>query len=517
MNYISNEALYELFLQHPVVTTDSRQCPEGSIFVALKGDSFDGNRFAVATLEAGCAYAVVDNPDYVTSPRILLVEDGLKCLQDLAALHRRRLARIPLIGITGTNGKTTTKELTAQVLRQKYRVLYTQGNFNNHIGVPLTLLQLRPDHDLAIIEMGANHPGEIRTLVNIAQPDYGLITNVGKAHLAGFGSFEGVMRTKGELYDYLRAHGGKAFVNLANGNLRNMLQGLSAIAYEGASASYPAGADGSGSAGFSSGGSGSSSDGSVAADGSGSAVAEPLVRGQVVDSREYLSLSWQTAGQSQQVQTHLVGSYNLENALAAVAVGTWFGVPQTDIRKALADYVPSNNRSQRQQTAHNQLIIDAYNANPTSMNAALDNFLPMKADGPKAVILGGMRELGSYSEGEHRHLLERLAASDVSLALLIGEEFLDLAGKECPNPTGEGPLNLAGKGVSSQPTAGNASGNGDCPAGCPGGRKTHGPELRFFASAEECLKFLRERPLSGYTILLKGSRSNRLELLVPAL
>ena len=465
------EALYELFRKHPVVTTDSRKCPAGSIFFALKGEKFDGNDFAAQTLASGCAYAVVDRPDVAaTDSRMILVEDTLRALQQLAAWHRRTLG-IPVIGITGTNGKTTTKELTAAVLSKRYTVYYTQGNLNNQIGVPLTLLSLQPDCELAIVEMGASHPGDIRELVDIAQPDFGLITNVGKAHLEGFGSFEGVMRTKAELFDYLREHGGRAFINAGNAWLRQMAgkhlgpQGVArCIAYAGQTTAVA----------------GDVTNGAGEPDGSELGGFEPTVTGRVLQSEPHLRLAWNRMDDAKaspklhEVQTQLIGAYNLENALAAVCVGLHFGVPAEDIDAAIAGYQPSNNRSQWQQTARNILIIDAYNANPTSMNAALDNFLPSERP-HKVVILGAMRELGAYSEEEHEQLLHRLAAADIDQAWLIGPEFARAAEK----------------------------------VACP--------KALLFADTESCLAHLQAQPLTGCSILLKGSRSNRLETLLPSL
>ncbi|MBQ9200859.1 MAG: UDP-N-acetylmuramoyl-tripeptide--D-alanyl-D-alanine ligase [Bacteroidales bacterium] len=460
----TTETLYELYRQHPVVTTDSRKCPRGSLFFALKGEKFDGNDFATQTLAAGCAYAVVDRPELAAAdPRMILVEDTLRALQQLAAYHRRQLS-IPVIGITGTNGKTTTKELTAAVLSRRFRVHYTQGNLNNQIGVPLTLLSLQPDCQLAIIEMGASHPGDIRELVEIAQPDYGIITNVGKAHLEGFGSFEGVMRTKAELYDFLHEHGGRAFINAGNAWLRQIAVGH--LGRDGCrqSITYTTQISPEAPGGVSS-----------------QAVEEgcfpaACIVGHVLQSEPRLCLRWQatTSRQTHELPTRLIGSYNLENVLAAVCIGRHFGVPAEDIDAAIAAYQPSNNRSQWQQTARNVLIIDAYNANPTSMNAALDNFLS-SGQPHKVVILGGMRELGSYSQAEHEALLGRLAGADIEQAWLIGPEFARAA------------ANVAS------------------------------PSARFFAATEDCQAYLQTHPLTGCTILLKGSRSNRLEELLPGL
>ena len=381
------EALYSCFLQHPIVTTDSRDVPEGSMFFALKGESFDGNQYAQAALDKGAAYAVVDDPS-VQGDYIILVPDVLKALQQLAHHHRCQLGTT-IVGITGTNGKTTTKELIAAVLQKKYNVLFTQGNFNNHIGVPKTLLQLTKEHDIAVVEMGANHPGEIKTLVDIVYPDYGLITNLGRAHLEGFGSFEGVVKTKGELYDFLRSDAGTAFINNDNPHLRGISHDLRLIKY-----------------------------GQTPAD-------DLLVQGEFIDCNPTLHFRWQQQGSPfspMDVQTQLIGSYNLDNALAAACVGTLFAVPADDISAALSEYTPSNNRSQLTKTADNQLIVDAYNANPTSMTAALDSFAHVKAD-RKMVILGDMKELGEVSQTEHKAILDRLAALQLQQVWLVGSEF----------------------------------------------------------------------------------------------
>lgn len=374
--------LYEIFRQHPVVTTDSRDCPEDSLFFALKGETFNGNAYAHAALDKGCAFAVVDEAEYADDSRIILVADVLRTLQQLANYHRRQLGT-PIVGVTGTNGKTTTKELIATVLSKKYNTLYTRGNFNNHIGVPKTLLQLTPDHEMAVIEMGANHPGEIKTLVDIVEPDYGIITNVGKAHLLGFGSFEGVIKTKGELYDYLRAHGGKIFLNNDNPHLKGIAGGLEAIKY------------------------GQEEDGSL------------FVRGELIDCSPFLHYRWN----GHEVQTRLIGAYNIDNALAAATIGKYFGVPDDDISRAISGYVPSNNRSQLEKTADNTIIIDAYNANPTSMAAALQNFSLIQAD-HKMCILGQMGELGAQSAEEHQRIVDILKDMTLDKVWLVGEEFV---------------------------------------------------------------------------------------------
>ena len=380
------EELYNRFTECNGLTTDSRHCPEGSMFLALKGETFNGNAFAAQSLAQGCRYAVVDEPQYASpeNPRIILVDNCLETLQKLANYHRRRLGT-RMIGVTGTNGKTTTKELIATVLGEKFKVLYTQGNFNNHIGVPLTLLRLKPEHEMAVIEMGANHPGEIKTLVHIAEPDYGIITNVGKAHLQGFGSFEGVIRTKGELYDFLREKGNSTiFIQNENPYLNKIATGLTCVRY-----GQTLGLD---------------------------------VTGKVVSCSPFLRFSWTAEGTSHEVQTHLIGSYNLDNALAAVTIGRYFGVEDAKICHALSSYVPQNNRSQLVHTASNTLIVDAYNANPTSMMAALENFRQMEA-AHKVAILGDMKELGEGSHEEHQKVVDFLKECGFERVMLVGPEF----------------------------------------------------------------------------------------------
>lgn len=383
--------LYKIFCRYPVVTTDTRDCPPGSIFFALRGASFNGNEFALRALEAGCAYAVVDEPEIAAADgRMLLVEDVLEALQQLAAYHRKQLAT-PIVQVTGTNGKTTTKELMAAVLSEKFKVLFTQGNFNNHIGVPKTLLRLTREHDIAVVETGANHPGEIALLSRLADADCGLITNVGMAHLEGFGSFEGVVRTKGELYDYLRQKpGAYIFLHADNPHLSAIAEGLPAVRY-------------------------------------GSPGPDRDVEGEVLACNPFLQLRWRRSGGAwHEVQTHLVGAYNLSNVLAAVAVALRFGVAEAAISQALANYVPTNNRSELKDTGRNRLIVDAYNANPTSMAAALDNF--RLVDHPhKMVVLGEMRELGEASAEAHARVVEQVAALSLDEAWFVGPEFAKVA------------------------------------------------------------------------------------------
>lgn len=405
------KALYELYKSHPVVTTDSRDCPSGSIFIALKGASFDGNKFAGAALAKGCSYAIVDEPEYAKNndPRIILVDDCLTTYKELAREHRRQF-NIPVIGITGTNGKTTTKELLSAVLAEKYNVMHTEGNFNNDIGVPKTLLRLAPEHQIAVIEMGASHPGDIKKLVEYAEPTCGLITNVGRAHLQGFGSFEGVMRTKGELYDFLKAHNALTFLNTSNSYLVEMarLRELERIVSYGQDK-------------------------------------QSNVWGHVVSADPFLKIEWNADtltsrlqadddlkdnsdadnnGTMMQVQSHLIGTYNLDNILAAITVGLHFGVTPAQICHALEHYVPANNRSQLTTTADNWLIVDAYNANPTSMAAAISNFTHISVTQPKMAILGDMRELGDVSAEEHQKIVDSLASAGLDEVWLVGDEFM---------------------------------------------------------------------------------------------
>ena len=408
------------------VSTDTRHLPAGCVFFALHGERFDGNKFAKQALEQGAALAVIDNPEYALPECTLLVEDTLLALQDLARAWRRELG-LPIVGITGTNGKTTTKELLATVLSTKYNLHYTQGNLNNQIGVPLTLLQITRAHEMAIVEMGASHPGDIKELVDIAEPNCGLITNVGRAHLEGFGSFEGVQRTKQELYDYLVAHNGTIFRNSDNPYLAQMHQSATPIS------NSPIGASDS-----------SLGERPIGHCPSGDFVA--YTTGQMPDG------------------THLVGEYNAENVSAAICVGEYFGISREEALTAIRQYVPTNNRSQKMQTANNQLIVDAYNANPTSMQAAINAF---KGD---TYILGAMRELGEYSHLEHQNIVNMLAERKAENVFLVGEEYLQTTS---PYPV--------------------------------------------FESVEKLHKYLEEQPIKGKNILLKGSRSTQMEKLLDVL
>ena len=389
--------LYEIYKKHPVVTTDSRDCPEGSIFIALKGASFDGNKFAAMALEKGCSYAVVDEKEYAVDgdSRYILVDDTLVAFKELAREHRRQF-NIPVIGITGTNGKTTTKELISAVLAEKYNVMHTEGNFNNDVGVPKTLLRLRPEHEIAVVEMGASHPGDIKKLIEYVEPTCGMITNVGRAHLQGFGSFDGVKRTKGELYDFIKATGGLIFLNESNADLVEMASEREMPRIE----TY--GRDGEGS-----------------------------VTGSVTKCDPFLNFTWHissdaddaaTEPQGTELHTKLVGAYNIDNALAAITIGLHFGVTAEQCSHAIENYTPSNDRSELTVTEHNHLIVDAYNANPSSMAAALDNFRLMDVPA-KMAILGDMRELGEYSDEEHQKVVDKLKEYNINNVWLVGPEF----------------------------------------------------------------------------------------------
>ena len=431
---METEELYTYFKECKTVTTDSRKCPHGSLFFALQGNSFDGNAYASAALENGCSYAVIDNPAYRPNgdARYLLVRDSLKALQQLATYHRRIWGK-DILQITGTNGKTTTKELVATVLKCRYNLLYTEGNLNNHIGVPLTLLRLTPENDMAVIETGANHPGEIDFLSHIVEPNYGLITNVGKAHLEGFGSFEGVIQTKTELFRYLEQHGpGAVFLNNDNPYLQEHVHKLTTWRYGSPQKGIPL-----------------------------------LAEGFAAQCSPLLTFRWRPSGESEwhEVHTHMVGIYNTDNFLAAIAVGLHFGITPEAMDQALSGYTPHNNRSQLTDTGRNRLIVDAYNANPTSMMAALNNFLQIESE-HKMLILGDMRELGPDSDNEHLKIIKFLKKSGLTNTWLVGEHFCR---------TGKG--------------------------------------FRTFKNVDQVIKELHEHPVSGQFILIKGSNGTRLSVL----
>lgn len=430
--------LYELFVKYPKICTDSRKAESGSLFFALKGENFDGNQHAEKALET-CEYAIVDDPSVVKSNYYILVEDALYKLQRLAKYHRKRLG-LPIIAITGTNGKTTTKELIARVMAKKYKVGFTQGNLNNHIGVPLTLLSFTSEHQFGIVEMGANHIGEIALLCKIASPDFGIITNVGKAHLEGFGSFEGVRKAKAELYQYLYENDGVAFVNYDNEHLEDMKPPHSIVYY--------------GTKGFT------------------------HCQGRIEENGMLLSLRWigndditndddvvDWTKHGKLIHTKLIGQYNFENVMAAICVGDNFNVHDCFINEAIEGYNPENNRSQLVSTENNTLIVDSYNANPTSMKAALENFHQLDVKN-KVVILGDMFELGSASIREHGALVGQLTSYNFQQTILVGENFFNYDGQK---------------------------------------------GLIFIKSNEELLTFLKENNFLNKNILIKGSRGMKME------
>ncbi len=423
------EKIYRHYLKAHKVSTDSRKIEKDAVFFALKGENFDANDFALQVAEAGIASLVVaDRKDLPQHERILIVDDTLKTLQHLAAYHRQQSKAI-VLSITGTNGKTTTKELVSSVLSKKYRTIHTMGNLNNHIGVPLTLLSIKPDTEIAVVEMGANHPGEIDFLCKIADPDYGLITNIGKAHLEGFGSFEVIIDTKTALYRHVKAHGKAVFVNQANPLLWEQSEGMSRISY-----GRYCGAD--------------------------TTVAQGACN-------PYLSVIWK----KRLIQTQLVGSYNFENVAAAIGVGQYFGVEESDIVAALEAYTPTNSRSQVIDTKNNRIVMDAYNANPTSMRAALINFANICGK-QHLLILGDMRELGTASEEEHRNILSLMKELGFKEALLVGQNFSSF---------------------------------------------NNNPQWKTFDKVSDLCQYLESHPISGKTILVKGSNSIQLGKVLPLL
>ena len=449
-------SIYNKFKECGVVTTDTRTLKGGEMFFALKGENFDGNEYAQKALELGARYAVVNKSSAAVSsddPRLVKVDDTLKTLQDLARWHRSMTIvdgkPLTVIALTGTNGKTTTKELIREVLSVKYRVTATEGNLNNSIGVPLTLLKINQDTQLAVVEMGASHPGDIKELVDIALPNYGLITNVGKAHLLGFGSFEGVKKTKGELYDYLRRTSDKVFINADNPHLCQMAseRNLQSDPERPYSLLIPYGLEYQGA--------------SVLP----SSAEEPFLRISV-------PVTPGTTEGSLLIRTNLVGSYNADNVMAAIAVGAQFGVSLEDAVRAIEAYVPSNNRSQMTRTEHNTLIVDAYNANPTSMAAALDNFSNVSAD-CRIAMLGDMLELGEDSAAEHKAVIESALSRGFCKVFFVGKEFASVS-------------------VASD-------------------------NAMFFQTSDELADYLKANPVHGATILIKGSRGTRMEKVIPVL
>jgi UDP-N-acetylmuramoyl-tripeptide--D-alanyl-D-alanine ligase len=434
--FMSNiDSLYTRFLENPIICTDTRAIQKDCLFFALKGDKFDANTFAASALEAGAAYAIIDNPAYATSDRCILVDDVLTTLQELARHHRSQLT-IPVIGLTGSNGKTTTKELINAVLSTKYKTLATKGNLNNHIGVPLTVLAIGTDVEIAIVEMGANHKKEIEFLCSIAQPTHGLITNIGHAHLEGFGGFEGVKIGKSELYKWLAASKGYTFIYKDNTILMELIQetGLNEVVFYGT---------------------------------------DPMnrVSGNLEQSDPYLQISWSTAGKQYHTKTNLTGTYNFENILGAICIGDFFGVSALEINQGLMTYQPNNNRSQLTKTASNQVICDFYNANPSSMEAALKNLKALTAD-KKVAIIADMFEMGEASLEQHRKIAELAASMNFDEVILIGKDFY---------------------------------------------ASRVGLKGTFFEHTLAAKTYLEQSPVKNSLVLLKGSRGMALEQLLPLL
>lgn len=429
-----SEKLYSIFKQHPIICTDTRNIVSNSLFFALKGDNFNGNAFAEKALEAGATYAIVDQEPIKKDERYILVDDVLTTLQKLARHHRNQL-QIPFIGITGSNGKTTTKELVHAVLSQHYKTHATKGNLNNHIGVPLTILSIPDNAEMAIIEMGANHQKEIALLSSIADPDYGIISNVGKAHLEGFGGFEGVKKGKKELYDHIHLKNGVIFINGDDANLMEMGAAVEKKILYGTSDFFD-------------------------------------ISGCIDSTDPFLAISFAVTGNEKKfkLKSHLIGEYNLGNILAAIAVGWYFNVPIDKIIFGIENYIPTNNRSQILQKDHNKIIMDAYNANPSSMQAAILNFSRI-SDPHKMLILGDMFELGTESLKEHALIVELIQELSLSNTIFIGKDFF----------------------------------------------KHQIPDYLFFETTEDLKTHFKSNLPKNYTILLKGSRGMKLESLLEVL
>jgi UDP-N-acetylmuramoyl-tripeptide--D-alanyl-D-alanine ligase len=422
----TTEEIYRIFKKNPVISTDSRKIEENCIFFALKGENFNGNKFAAAALEKGAGYAVIDEKEYFISNKTILVNNVLQALKDIANLHRKKLG-IPILAITGSNGKTTTKELVSAVLSQKFKVSFTEGNLNNHIGVPLTLLKMNTNTEIGVVEMGANHPGEIAMLCEIAEPDFGIITNIGKAHLEGFGSFEGVIKTKSELYHYLKSKNGTIFYNSDNPILSNLTTRIqNKISYGKESATFT---------------------------------------GELISSPPFVNVKANFKKGVLYLNSNLTGDYNFENIMAAACIGNHFKVDPLLIQKALKNYYPQNNRSQLINKNGLKIIMDAYNANPTSMQASIKSFISNASEN-NYLILGDMLELGTYSKQEHIAVLELLKNYPLTTVYTVGKNFLEIADTF---------------------------------------------HCRPFLKVEQLCEFLQEMPITNGDILIKGSRGIQLE------
>lgn len=430
MKKVSTQDLYEIYKQHPIISKDSRKVTPSCLYFSLKGESFDGNKFAEQALKDGAAYAIVDDINYVTNKNCLLVEDGLKALQDLAIFHRKQL-NIPFIGITGSNGKTTTKELIYQVLKSHYNCYATEGNYNNHIGVPLTILSIKSSHEMAIVEMGANHQGEIDFLCSIAQPNYGLITNIGKAHLEGFGGIEGIKKGKSELYRFLKKSNGLIFRNGDDQVLAELAEGMKAITY-------------------------------------GSNKENNCI-GEIINAKPNIEFKWQYKNENGKAKTQLYGNYNFYNMLAAACIGNYFKVPSEKITTALESYQSQNNRSQFIKNKKGEIYLDAYNANPTSMLAALENFKSIKKT-TQLVILGDMFELGEEGYKEHFEIIKQVAKMGFEKACFVGKNFYEH-------------------------------------------HKNHS-DFVFFKSTDEAKAWFSKQDINNHQVLIKGSRGMAMEKLL---
>jgi UDP-N-acetylmuramoyl-tripeptide--D-alanyl-D-alanine ligase len=500
----TTEDIYKLFQQYPLISTDTRKIFRGSLFFALKGEKFDANTFAKQAIQAGAAYAIIDNPAYRLDEKYILVDDVLTALQDLARYHRRQLT-IPVIGLTGTNGKTTTKELIHSVLSQHYKTQATQGNLNNHIGVPLTILTIDSTHEIAVIEMGANHQKEIELLCSIAQPTHGLITNIGKAHLEGFGGIEGVKKGKGELYEFLaksespkvRKSGsvfkvsppagggdlegaGTAFVNHDNPILLEMAKarGLENVVLY------------------------------------GTGLNDNLVTGQLIENSPLLVLRWANdkSGESYSLETQLTGAYNLDNILAALCIGVYFNLTDNEINKGIESYQPKNNRSQIVQTETNTLICDYYNANPSSMFVAIENIGSIKAN-RKVLILGDMFEMGEEAAAEHEAIIKKAMETPVDQRIFIGKEFFAVGSKVRKSESPKEEKGLPPPLLVLSPTKRDARAEPNAPEPV-GDNFNKGGDNVFYKTVEDAIIGLKANPVKNSTILIKGSRGMALERLV---
>ena len=436
------EDLYKIFLNYPNICTDSRNAIDNSIFFALKGENFNGNRYTLDALQK-CRYAVVDEKKFAIDERFILVDNVLDTLQELAKYHREKLA-LPIIAITGTNGKTTTKELVTKILGKQYKVVSTKGNLNNHIGVPITLLKMNSKTEIGVVEMGANHIREIEKLCKIAQPNYGLITNIGRAHLEGFKSFEGVKKAKSELYKFLSDNDGLAFINSDNEMLEDLNPPSQTIFYGTSKFTH--------------------------------------CQGKNIESELFIQFKWVSTdnlffddinidwdNKSRNIKTQLIGNYNFENVLSAVCIGNHFGISDINIKDAIENYVPSNNRSQLIKTQNNTILLDAYNANPSSMEVAIDDFSSLNVEN-KTFILGDMFELGNYSVVEHSVIISILSEMKLKKVFLIGEIFFSL--------------------------------------------QTLSPDFNYFKNTNEFINWIKNNPVKSSTIFIKGSRKNCLEKLI---